>query len=366
MKYIILFCMFTLVAKPLLAQNQSSVVLQHYKLPNEPGGIAFCSLNSVETFTPFGLANMETAEPVKSITNFRMASVSKQITAMSVQLLIRNHLLSFHSPIKDFLPELPHSTRDITINHLLQHSSGIWDYEALIPEKQQVQLSDKDVLQLVSDKDSVYFKAGTKFRYSNTGYCLLALIIERISKENYSDFVAQHIFKPLSMSNSLVYDSSSNITNRAFGYHPVANTFKFADQSITSATKGDGGVYTSAQEYLKWLSAQNPLFDSLYWKALKERKIYIRDNVYYSLGWFITLDHNGNISSMFHSGESTGFHNIVLYQPLLKNTYGIFTNRDDNKIAGLFEEILEKHTAKPKVIHLPLFDWLSKIYASEL
>ncbi|VTP97042.1 serine hydrolase domain-containing protein [Sphingobacterium daejeonense] len=120
------------------------------------------------------------------------------------------------------------------------------DYEGLIPVNQKDQLSDLDVLKIIEPLDSVYFQPGSKWRYSNTGYCLLALIIEKVSGKNYSNYVNEKIFSVFGMRNSLVYNPEDKISNRAFGYHLQNDKFRFADQSLTSATKGDGGVYTSA------------------------------------------------------------------------------------------------------------------------
>src|SRR5690606_30559756 len=90
--------------------------------------------------------------------------------------------------------------------------------------------------------------------YSNTGYCLLALIVEKVSGKNYIDYLREKIFEVSDMPNSLVYEPMAKIKQRAYGYHLSDGKFKFADQSLTSATKGDGGVYTSANEYLLWNS----------------------------------------------------------------------------------------------------------------
>ena len=125
-----------------------------------------------------GLADITTAVPLDSRTNFRMASVTKQFTAMGILLLEKDGLLSVDDPIGRWLPELPADQgQHILIRHLLTHSSGLLDYESLIPPNQTSQVLDADVLRLLSKSDETYFPAGNRFQYSNTGYCLLALII---------------------------------------------------------------------------------------------------------------------------------------------------------------------------------------------
>src|SRR6201999_857430 len=124
-----------------------------------------------------------------SFSNFRMASLTKQFTAMGILLLEKDGALTLDDPIRRWLPQLHAGMCDrVLIRHLLTHSSGLPDYESLIPSTQTRQLSDTDVLHFLQDKDTTWFPPGTKFRYSNTGFCLLALIIEKVSHQSYASF----------------------------------------------------------------------------------------------------------------------------------------------------------------------------------
>lgn len=347
------------------AQQFQAVIATYYPTTQEPGGIAFRALQGKAEFWPFGQAQLHKKTAIEAQTAFRMASVSKQFTAMAAYLLLKKGALTFDTPIREILPELPEATASITIDQLIQHTSGIWDYEAAIPEGLQHQLSDTDVLQLVAPIDSVYFPAGSTFRYSNTGYCLLAVIVERVSKMDYARFVSTHIFGPAGLKQAQVYTSESIIPNRAYGYHPTATGFQFADQSNTSATKGDGGVYISAQEYTHWMSSNNPLWNKAFWKTVIRHKVPLRDDIYYSMGLFVKMDKKGKIQSVFHTGESTGFHNAVLFLPQEHQTIGLFTNRDDLIINAAYDALLKIYQAKPLHTEQPLFQWLSQVYANE-
>ena len=166
-----------------------------------------------------GLADLSNHTPLDSTTNFRMASLSKQFTAMGILLLEKDHLLTVDDPIGHWLPELPKGIgNQVLIRHLLTHSSGIEDYESLIPDTQTTQVLDKDVLDLLIRHDTTYFPPGTRFRYSNSGFCLLALIIERASHQSYAAYVKDHIFLPLHMDHSTVYEKGSPIFHRAMGF----------------------------------------------------------------------------------------------------------------------------------------------------
>src|SRR5690606_9697899 len=279
--------------------------------------------------------------------------------------LVENKQLDLNRPLSIWFEELPDSWKDVTPKHLLNHSSGIWDYEDLIPKGQKQQLSDQDVLQLARQKDTLYFATGSRFRYSNTGYCLLALLVEKVSGEPFDDFVKQQLFQPIGITDALVYRSTSSIKDRAYGYHPQGDTFVFADQSITSATQGDGGVYFSAEDYHLWVNKQlfrdfqKEDFNRLY----EKNAIPVKDNVFYNIGLFGFYNDENNLY-LFHSGESTGFHNIVYIDLQKKLIISIFTNRDDLQITTAFEEI--RHAMKLKSpVQSKLFDWLSKVYSEQ-
>ncbi|HWB92411.1 MAG TPA: serine hydrolase domain-containing protein [Puia sp.] len=278
-----------------------------------------------------GLADVDTKTPIDSLTNFRMASVSKQFTAMGIMLLEKQGLLHFDDPIGRWLPELPAGVgRHVLIRHLLTHSSGILDYETLIPPAQTTQLLDADVLHLLSTHDSTYFIPGSRFRYSNSGFCLLALIVQRASKTSFPEFIRAHIFQPLHMDSSAEYIADSHTPNRAMGYP--------ADQSITSATKGDGGVYTSLSDYDKWINALelNTLLPLA--PTLQRLRFPITNltNRYYAAGWFIDLN---TPNLLFHSGSTCGFANFVIQLPQNNISIVYFSNLAGN--SAPFKTILQ-------------------------
>lgn len=287
-----------------------------------------------------GLANTATKEKIQASTNFRMASLTKQFTAMGILLLEKAHQLSVNDPIVKYLTGMPAGIgKQIRIKHLLTHSSGIMDYEELMPAKQTKQLLDADVLQLLQKHDSTYFTPGTQFRYSNSGFCLLALIIEKASHQSYAAFIKQKIFSPLHMDASVVYEENKHIAQRAMGYAKdnSGNTF-FSDQSVTSATRGDGGVYTSITGYRKWIHAlqQNSLLNLP--AVLQGMRFAAGDvpNSFYSAGWFYTAT---DPQVWFHSGSTCGFNNYVITVPSKKFCIVFFSNLAEN--ATLFRHILE-------------------------
>jgi CubicO group peptidase (beta-lactamase class C family) len=287
-----------------------------------------------------GLASLEEVKQIKAGTNFRMASLTKQFTAMGILLLEKSHQLSVNDAIGKWLPGLPAGVGSrVHISHLLTHSSGILDYEELMSPTQTKQLLDADVLQLLQQHDTTYFTPGTQFRYSNSGFCLLALIIEKVSHQPYAAFIKQKIFAPLHMDASVVYEANALIAHRAMGYakDSTGHTI-FSDQSVTSATKGDGGVYTSINDYRKWIKAiqHNSLVNL---PAFMQRVHVVAGdvaNAYYSAGWFYNT---AGPLVWFHSGSTCGFNNYVIIIPSQKLSIVFFSNLAEN--ANLFRHILE-------------------------
>src|SRR6185436_10179998 len=154
-----------------------------------------------------------------------------------IMLLARDRKLQIDQPVRSILPELPVAAAPVTIRHLLNHTSGLVDYEDLIPETRTAQLDDNDVLTMLASKDSVYFPAGTSYRYSNSGYVLLGMIVARVSGTTYPQFLKTRIFGPLGMTASVAHvEGSDTVPHRAYGYSPRGGGFEQTDQSVTSAT----------------------------------------------------------------------------------------------------------------------------------
>jgi CubicO group peptidase (beta-lactamase class C family) len=329
----------TALAQPLLTRKLDSFF---HTQPTTAPGIALSIEKHGEVIyrNTAGLADLSAKAPLDSLSNFRLASVTKQFTAMGILILEKDRLLSLDDPIGRWLPELPAGIgHKVLIRHLLTHSSGVLDYESLIPPSQTTQVLDADVLSLLTQHDSTYFTPGSRFRYSNSGFCLLALIIERVSHQSFATFIRERIFLPLHMDNSTVYQQGQPIANRAMGYAKDSSGLIIpSDQSITSATKGDGGVYTSLADYSKWTRAlQQNLLIKLP-TALRNLRFAIAGtpDSYYAAGWFIT---GSSPVVLFHSGSTCGFTNFVMQIPGDEWSIVCFSNLADNDIP--FRKIIQ-------------------------
>ena len=200
----------------------------------------------------FGYADLENKTLANSKTNYRLASVTKQFTAMGILILINQGKLNYDTKLTEIIPEFPEYGKEITIKNLMSHRSGLQSYTKLYPKDWEKQLIDKDVLNLLIKQDSLLFPANSKFKYSNSGYAVLATIIERVSGKTFKEFMDEEIFEKLGMTNSSVYLSDLKIKNRAYGYKLIKNKYENKDQNKWSAIQGDGGIYSSVIDYAKW------------------------------------------------------------------------------------------------------------------
>jgi CubicO group peptidase (beta-lactamase class C family) len=275
----------------------------------------------------YGLSDLEHGVEAGPATNYRLASITKQFTASAILLLVEDGKLTLDDRVRKWLPSLPASDDAITLRHLLTHTSGLVDYEDVMPDAPTEQLRDADVLRLLEGQARTYFTPGTDYRYSNSGYSLLALVVERASGMRFQDFLRERIFLPLGMRDTLAYvRGGPEVPHRAYGYSEVEAQWTRTDQSPTSAVLGDGGIYSSIDDLAKWDAA---LYDDRLLGDASRRMASTpwtkTDDpaVGYGFGWRITGD------SVWHSGETIGFRNVIVRHPKQRLTVILLSNRDD-------------------------------------
>lgn len=291
----------------------------------------------------FGLADLEARTAATSRSNYRLASVTKQFTATAVMLLATEGRLSYDDPVSRYLPTLPAHARGVTIRHLLNHTSGVWDYEDFVPDSQTYQVKDRDVLQLIRGADSLYFPPGTAFRYSNSGYALLALVVEAASGMPFARFLDARIFRPLGMRGSVAFEESvSTVSNRAYGYSRDSTGWRRTDQSNTSAVLGDGGIYTSVEDLVRWdraLERHTLVGAADQQLACTPATLANGRATEYGFGWYVRRD--GGRFRVWHTGSTRGFRNAILRFPDEHLTVAVLTNRNESEPILLAERVAE-------------------------
>ena len=203
----------------------------------------------------YGIANLDHGIQISPNTTFDIASMSKQFTATAIILLQQQGKLSLDDSVRKYIPELPSYDKIITIRQMLNHTSGLRDYENLLKlsgkEEEQV-VTSQEALNIITKQKKLNFNSGEDWDYSNTGFFLSSLIIERVSGLSMKAFCEQNIFGPLGMKNTFFLDNRSDIVPfRATGYSPN-ETGGFQINMSNWEQTGDGAIQTNCNDLLLW------------------------------------------------------------------------------------------------------------------
>ena len=347
--------------------------LSELSLNNHFNGAILISVNGkIELMNTYGYSNLTRTKPLTVQSSFRLASVSKQFTAMAIMILKERGNLSYDDKVKSYLFNFPYE--DVTIRHLLTHTSGIPDYESLVLKlknksstkyfyrtgqskenivykgdpilykNQHDILTMEDVLNLVirySEKRK--FLAGDKYQYSNTGYVLLAYIVEKISEQTFESFMDDNIFTPLKMNNSSVWNlntSSGKLDNRVEG----TNKNKLNDYTWMDGVAGDGAVFVSIEDFIKWdesLTNNTIISESTFNESITPFITNNSDTSHYGFGW--ALDEKD--TSIDHAGSWVGAQAYIYKNPqngLLFVLLDSSTNKYIRKIISAILELIKR------------------------
>jgi len=263
--------------------------------------------------------------------------VTKQFTATSVLMLVEQGKLDLDDSIRKYFPEFPDFANDITIRNMLQHTSGIEDYEPIYGDPFPEQILDRGVVEIIASTESTYFPPGTEYRYSNSAYAILAVLVEDLSGMSFPAFLEENIFDPVGMTNTVAYrKGETTVPNRSLGYTVTDEKIEFSDQSAWSAVLGDGGVYSSVEDLFRWDQAlyNNDLLSAEMWGQAWTPGL---EN--YGLGW--RIDEYKGHKRYHHSGSTSGFRNFMQQFPDDQLSVIVLTNRADPDVEPLAEKIAD-------------------------
>jgi len=283
----------------------------------------------------YGLASIEYDVPNTPKTKFRLASVSKQFTATGIMLLEAEGKLKVDAPLKTYLPDCPKAWCDVTIHQLLSHTSGVPEnlrpalFKGLWP-----QVVDLDhLLDIVKDRP-LDFKPGEKWSYSNTGYVLLGMVIEKTSGKPYGDFLKERIFEPLDMKDTGVDNRRLVLKNRAMGYGIYRSQTVPAQYIEMSQVYSAGSLYSTVEDLLKWDTA---LYSEkiLPQKALERMWTPVKDD--YGYGWAIVKPAGRKLIT--HNGGLPGFTTTVMRYPERKVYVTVLCNMEGSAMAQIARDL---------------------------
>ncbi len=314
-----------------------------YFSKNNPGAVVTVMKEGGIVFNrAYGLSNIEAKEKNTIDKTFNLADISKSFTSLAILKLVEKGKLGLYDNILDIFPDFPQYGKKIQIKHLLSHTSGLKPYEEV------TEMSNKGVLEILYKENETIFEPGTKSKYSNSDYALLAIIIEKISGMPYKDFLTKYIFKKLSMENTFFADEMGT-KNIALGHFKEDE--KYVARIKSNMVLGEQGIFTNSVDFAKWDKA---LYSNKILSCENLSKIFSvfplsngELNHLYGFGWAIMK--KNNVRYFWHGGSGDGYTNLVLHLPDTKTTVLVLSNRNDGydflklaiQIAKLFDKDLK-------------------------
>jgi CubicO group peptidase (beta-lactamase class C family) len=266
----------------------------------------------------YGMANLETDTPIQPTSIFHVASVSKQFTAAAIMLLERDGKISLDDNIRKYLPEIPDYGTPITIRHLLTHTSGLrdqWELLALARGRfEEDRITTADVLDIVSRQTALNFKPGAEYLYSNTGFTLLGVIVQRVTGQSLRDFADQRIFKPLGMTRTHFHDDYTMLVpGRTSAYSPRSGAGAEWRVSIPNFdTYGATSLYTTVGDLLKWeANLDHPIVGDAAMIARMQTPTLLSTGDTSNYGFGLVMTSYRGAKVVEHNGADAGYRSYV-------------------------------------------------------
>jgi CubicO group peptidase (beta-lactamase class C family) len=280
----------------------------------------------------FGMANLELGVPMQPDHVFRIGSITKQFTAIAILQLMEQGKLDLQDSITRFIPDYPMQGNNITIEHLLTHTSGIQDYAAMKDTVQRAKMDFKpNEMTNYFKNQPMRFASGSKWEYSNSNYFLLGYIIEKITGKTYAEYLEEHFFRPLHMTRSLYADDIKIIQNRAGGYSHGENGVENASPLSMTQPYAAGAIQSTVADLFKWHQAVHTyklVKKETLDKAWAKYKLTNGTATAYGYGW--RLGYVYDSPSVWHGGLINGFITMEMYLPREEVFVAVFSNCDCN------------------------------------
>ena len=323
-------------------------IFSEWNKSNSPGcALAIIKDKQIIYERGYGIANLEYGVPITPVSAFYVGSIAKQFTAMSIALLAQEGKLSLDDNIRKYVPEIPDYGTPITIRQLIHHTSGLRDFWDLIGQagrRWDDAYTLKDVIETAAQQKELNCKPGEKHLYSNTGYMLLAIIVQRASGQSLREFADAHIFKPLGMLHTRFQDDhSALIPGRVYGYVPQEGN-SFGVYAINNDLVGAGGLWTTVEDLARW--------DANFYSAKVGGQALIQqlqvpgtgtDGVKFDYAFGLHIDEYKGVKRVRHGGVFAGYRAEMIRFPEKKFSVAVLCNSSSvtptklaNEIADMF------------------------------
>ena len=335
-------------------EKMDSLFLSQYPSADEPGAAVLVARGGKVVYEGcFGLADLETKAPITPETNFCIASVSKQFSAVALMQLAEQGLLSLDDNLKKFFPEYKADFYNrITLRHIMSHTSGLPDTRTSADRNFALYSTDVESCEFFKDLDHLNSEPGTQYEYMNPTFQLTYQIVPRVTGTDFDSYMKAHIFDVAGMDSTTYFEADKHIPNMAHGYSRNSDTQAFEENDYGEtnffASKADGGLYTSVRDFLKW---EEVLRDEKVLTAASRDMAYTQqvmipenaeygynEGTGYGYGFFVQQI-EGEPKIVYHLGDNGGFLIYAGKVPSEDIVVLIFANRDDTDRIALANQI---------------------------
>ncbi|RYF20982.1 MAG: class A beta-lactamase-related serine hydrolase [Flavobacteriales bacterium] len=298
-------------------QKIDSLISTVVKDKNWPGTVFLIAKNGKPIYEKaFGKANLELDVDLNTKSVFQLGSMTKQFTAIAILMLAEQGKINLQAPIKTYIADYPNG-ENITVHHLLTHTSGIKDFTKMknLSAIAQQDLEPKEVIDFFKN-ETPDFMPGEKFEYNNSGYVILGYLIEKLASENYESFINKNIFEKIGMYNSFYASDRKLIKNRAYGYQQKNGAYVNKSKISFTIPFASGALMSTVGDMLLWQNALNShllLTESTSKKAFTTYKLNNGEQFTYGYGWH--LKNLNGLVSREHGGSVFGFKTMGVYIP---------------------------------------------------
>ena len=313
--------------------------------PNSPGASIGIVQNGEMLYSKgYGMANLEHNVLNSPQTAFNVASNTKQFTAACIILLYQQGKLDLNQSLKSVFPGFPDYANDITINHLLKHTSGLRDYPQLAyltGLRPNDYYNDINILKWIRNQKGLNFLPGEKYMYSNSGYWLLGQLVKRISGMSLAKYAQKELFKPLGMNSTYFFNNNLVIKNMASGYRRMRSgefiTFRTVQENI-----GDSGLYTTIEDIKKWDDEfyNKTFLNKQFWTKMTTKGV-LNNGKAISYASGLEIKEYKGLKTISHGGREPGFWSDIIRFPKQKFTVIVFTNSSNVNAAPLAYKIVD-------------------------
>jgi CubicO group peptidase (beta-lactamase class C family) len=331
---------------PATAQSTKSTevdaLLAPFNQGNTPGASVLVIQNGqIVHHKGYGLARLDTKEPIGPTTACDLASTAKPFTAMAVMILAERGKLSYDDPLSKYFPKFPAYAQKVTIKNLLTHTSGLVDVVNASWFKPGYQPTSKEVAAFVTKQPNPKSAPGEKFEYNNAGYLLLALIVEKASGQSFSKFMRENIFKPLGMNRTVVWDEKKpKVEHFAISYAPAGGAFGPIDPVSDTFIFGAKGVITTSEDLVKWIEAWDTpklIKPETLRLALTPMKLNDGSETSYGFGW--GLGKENGLATIEHPGGYLGYRANIKRYPSERTSIVVLSNNAQADVQMLASRI---------------------------